>query len=405
MLEVRKKRAFEAGFILYGLVVFLLAFISNTSIVLWFFATLPILLGIITLVLLIESDFINMSIVTIIPIVFSIFFYFIWKSNAFVMISKMDGPVIAIIDLFALYIIYVIIFFIWGNKNLKKKVIVHKIKGKQTQQPQQQVQQAVQVQDDSHYKNAINGFAKQLELTNNEKEYYKNIAQKYYDYFERSKAGKDRFHELSANYAEQIRKYISGLVDQIKDIGDEARKDKVNPAEFKKKKQYYTQRINELNKRLHEAEQALLITHENFTINLRSIEDKCKAINFVIGRVYSDKHGANKKIREMLNINRVLYNAFSEITSDFDVGHVVHLMLVLKLLKKKLALYHIEENKLFTLRKNPKLPLKRNPEGKDIILDVLVNNDKDPIKEYHAEASEICNKMVEYLEDNYELKG
>ena len=36
--------------------------------------------------------------------------------------------------------------------------------------------------------------------------------------------------------------------------------------------------------------------------------------------------------------------------------------------------------------------IKRNPEGKDKIIDVLVKNDKDPVEIYYDSALEFCNK-------------
>ena len=36
----------------------------------------------------------------------------------------------------------------------------------------------------------------------------------------------------------------------------------------------------------------------------------------------------------------------------------------------------------------------------DTVLDVLANNDKDPVREYHAEAKEICEKLIVYLNSN-----
>jgi hypothetical protein len=45
--------------------------------------------------------------------------------------------------------------------------------------------------------------------------------------------------------------------------------------------------------------------------------------------------------------------------------------------------------------KRPKIPSIRR--RYDTVLDVLANNDKDPVKEYVAEAHEICDKLLKYL--------
>jgi thiol:disulfide interchange protein len=82
LLEIRKKRAFEAGFILYGLVWFLLSFVTNSNLAIMFLATLPILIGLIILIILIESDFINMTAISLTPIIISAVFYTLWKSGS-----------------------------------------------------------------------------------------------------------------------------------------------------------------------------------------------------------------------------------------------------------------------------------------------------------------------------------
>jgi hypothetical protein len=419
LLEIRKKRAFEAGFILYGLIWFLISFITNTSLVIMFFATLPILLGMIILVMLIESDFINMTAISFTPLLLGTFYFLIWNSSKFSIISRTDGPVISVLNIITTYIIYVIVFFIWGNEKRKKEKIIIEHKSPKTEnQEDKQIDsthyneliksyQDIKTLDDQekeHYKMIINNYSKQLELSTQEKEYYKDIADNFHELVENNEFNKEKYKQLSSNYANNIRKYISGLVNEIKRISIDAKTQVISPLEYEKNKQFYEDKIKKLNNRIAEAELSLKVTHENFTVNLRSIEDKCKAINFVIGRVYSDKHGGNKKIRSLLNINRILYNTFSKITSDFDTSQIVHLMLVLKLLQKKLSLYHLHEKDLFQLKKNPKISLKRNTKGQDIILDVLSLNDDDPIKEYHSEASEICLNMINYLEENYRVE-
>ena len=64
---------------------------------------------------------------------------------------------------------------------------------------------------------------------------------------------------------------------------------------------------------------SLPIASKPMSVTIRGIEDKCKAINFVIGRVYSAKRGGSKEIREMIGIPKELYNEFSELVQDDDV--------------------------------------------------------------------------------------
>ena len=144
-----------------------------------------------------------------------------------------------------------------------------------------------------------------------------------------------------------------------------------------------------------QAAKDLVVSKENFNVTLRGIEDKCKAINFVIGRVYSDKRGASADIRDKLKINPEWYNAFSEITSDFKDEEKHKLKTVLKnILDKLLQLEDPEEN---VIKVNiGQLPIYRRLGDK--IIDVLARNDKDPIIDYHKEALEICEKTLKYLE-------
>ncbi|HEY9701089.1 MAG TPA: hypothetical protein V6C58_01490, partial [Allocoleopsis sp.] len=148
---------------------------------------------------------------------------------------------------------------------------------------------------------------------------------------------------------------------------------------------------------LHEAHKKLKITRENFSVNLRSIEDKCKAINFVIGRVYSDKKGANATIREQLRIDTEWYNAFSELSTNYVESDAGKLMHILDKIYKKLILLEQEESDLLKIGK-AKLPVIR--QEKDTVLDILARNDKDPIKYFHSEAKEICTKLIGFLKEN-----
>ncbi|GIU69454.1 MAG: hypothetical protein KatS3mg002_0690 [Candidatus Woesearchaeota archaeon] len=141
----------------------------------------------------------------------------------------------------------------------------------------------------------------------------------------------------------------------------------------------------------------LVVSKENLNVTLRGIEDKCKAINFVIGRVYSDKRGASQEIRDKLKIDSEWYNTFSEIKSDIDSEAINNSKIrevLNKILDKLLQLEQKESNVIEI--KIGTLPIYRKND--DRIIDVLARNDKDPIMEYHAEAKEICEKTLKYLD-------
>jgi len=139
----------------------------------------------------------------------------------------------------------------------------------------------------------------------------------------------------------------------------------------------------------------LVVSKENFNVTLRGIEDKCKAINFVIGRVYSDKRGASPEVRDTLKINPEWYNTFSEITADFKDEEKHKLQGVLHNVMDRLLKLEQKENEVVKLNIGT-LPVFRKLG--DSVLEVLARNDKDPLTEYHKEAKEICIKTLKYLE-------
>lgn len=139
---------------------------------------------------------------------------------------------------------------------------------------------------------------------------------------------------------------------------------------------------------------ALEINEHNFSTSLRTIEDKCKAINSVIGRVYSDKKGGSKETRDKLSIPREWYNMFSDILSRPKEGDEKHILRIVIDVQHRLKLYDQPEYFAIKLKK-PKIPLARKKH--DTVLDVMATNDSDPVREYVAEAKEICEKILHYL--------
>jgi hypothetical protein len=144
-----------------------------------------------------------------------------------------------------------------------------------------------------------------------------------------------------------------------------------------------------------QAAKELVVSKENFNVTLRGIEDKCKAMNFVIGRVYSDKRGASPEVRDKLKIDPEWYNAFSEITADFKDEEKHKLQGVLHNIMDGLLQLEKKESDIVKLKIGT-LPVFRKLG--DSVLEVLARNDKDPVTEYHKEAKEICEKTLKYLE-------
>ena len=160
-----------------------------------------------------------------------------------------------------------------------------------------------------------------------------------------------------------------------------------------------TDKIKDLKQKLKDFETRLKVTKENFSFNLRSIEDKCKSINFVIGRVYGKKHGGTETLRESIKISSDWYNAFSELTQDFKKEDSARIFIILDNIHQKLKLLELKEKEVFSNLAISKLDLNREQDGQDRILDVLATNDKDPIYDYHQESLEICQRLMDYLKD------
>lgn len=141
----------------------------------------------------------------------------------------------------------------------------------------------------------------------------------------------------------------------------------------------------------------LSIEEKPMSVTIRGIEDKCKAINFVIGRVYSAKRGGSKEIREKIGIPKELYNSFSELVHDDEIVNPKELLSVVSKIAQRLLQLEEKETDLFDLGE-AKIEMERSLNGNDSVLAVLSRNDKDPVEEYHSEALEVCKQVIDYLE-------
>ncbi len=161
--------------------------------------------------------------------------------------------------------------------------------------------------------------------------------------------------------------------------------------------------IKALKQTITDLQKTLTITEKNFRATLRTIEDKCKAINFVIGRVYGNRRGGAPSLRAKLRIPRDLYNAFSTMTADFKADDAKALLAVLDQLAAHLARLEQPERALLEAEDFRAGSAPREPSDRRI-LDVLAQ-DEDPVADYHAEAKEICLKLSEYLKTRAGLRG
>jgi len=133
------------------------------------------------------------------------------------------------------------------------------------------------------------------------------------------------------------------------------------------------------------------LTNDNLEEYIQSIEDKAKALNFVIGRVYSNRNGGSKQIRNRLKIKSEWYNEFSTL----DFANKERAGILIKNILNRLNQLFSKEKDIIEIAnlKN----LKRNPDGEDVLIDILIRNDKDPTRTYFESAMDFCLKIKEFL--------
>lgn len=333
--------ALIVALVLYIGTVLSLSLLTETSIFVVFVATMPILLYLIAFFYLVKIDP-HMGLLWVLPLVFPIIFLLIWYSKTLYVLNMTDGPTVAVINILISYAINIFILLImgFGRREPREKRVAH-----QTSHVVHHVHSGA-VPEHNELRKELDDARMLLHDT---------------------KSRLDEAHtKLAATKAE---------LDETKNVLQE-------------------------NKNIINEAKNIIINKENFTVNLRGIEDKCKAINFVIGRVYSDKKGASPKIRAGLRIDSELYNSFSEITSDFKDEQATKLFNLLKKIHDRLGRLEMREKDLLTIG-DAKLPVARTADGSDRVIDVLINNDKDPVADYHADAKEVCEKVMAYLTEQY----
>ena len=132
---------------------------------------------------------------------------------------------------------------------------------------------------------------------------------------------------------------------------------------------------------------------------ISSIEDKSKALNFVIGRVYNKYHGGSKELREIISIKPDWYNEFSESMQNEEKPDKKRMLQILSNFENKLDLLEKTEKEVLGDKHVLNLKnLERNKYGTEQILNVLIKNDKDPVESYYKGAKEFCAKLKEELQ-------
>ena len=133
---------------------------------------------------------------------------------------------------------------------------------------------------------------------------------------------------------------------------------------------------------------------------IHSIEDKSKALNFAIGRVYNKYHGGTTELRDKLRIPAEWYNEFSLIGVGTDKIDFEKLNDIITKFELQLKNFEKTEYEVFKDKANSLKNLIRDVKGTDIVIDVLDHNDKDPVSSYYKGAVEFCTKIKEEIKNN-----
>ena len=157
------------------------------------------------------------------------------------------------------------------------------------------------------------------------------------------------------------------------------------------------------------APQRKVVVVEKPEINIQeyiaSIEEKSKALNFVIGRTYNKYHGGSLELRKSINLKPEWYNELSEALQNEDKADKLRLFMIIENIEKHLANLKKKENVVFSKKQLESLKnLDRDPDGEDAILDVLMKNDADPVELYYKGMEEFCETIRKELEEKTEEK-
>lgn len=136
---------------------------------------------------------------------------------------------------------------------------------------------------------------------------------------------------------------------------------------------------------------------EDLSRFIASIEDKGKALNFVIGRVYNAYHGGSKELRQRVNMKQEWYDQFSQIPDDPSRINFLELSALISTIESRLRLLERSEAEIFGEDHHRFKHLVRDDQGKDRVIDVLDKNDKDPVKSYVEGALQFCGKVKDFI--------
>lgn len=141
----------------------------------------------------------------------------------------------------------------------------------------------------------------------------------------------------------------------------------------------------------------LVAEQQEFPEIIRSVEDRCKALNFSIGRVYSVHNGATAGMRTKIKIPSDWYNELSSALESPEENQNI-ILGALEKIKRRLELLDESEKKVFSDAEVSRLKkLERQNDGSSRVIEVLSINDGDPVEQFVVSALEHVTLAIERL--------
>jgi len=121
---------------------------------------------------------------------------------------------------------------------------------------------------------------------------------------------------------------------------------------------------------------------KNIEHHFHAIEDKLKAINFVIGRVYRSSNNGTTSMRDDIRIPAELYNEFDKAVKEETKEQMLS---IIDKIGHRLMNLQKTEKEVFGERLHLR-NLVRDEHGNSRVIDVLSHNDNDPVMSYYNDA-------------------
>jgi len=368
----------------YLFAVYLLARATDESILLVMLGLSPALINLVVLQLYDPNKEENHLIAFLTPLILTAIFLIVWKFAISDAVTRMEGPVVAFINVVIGYFM-TLIFIKIEKKNADEEEDI--------EMPVRviPVQEAPAREDTDELKAKIREYAHALKSSAATKEaetqYLRGTLADYQARLDHDDKELEKLKRELNNYTVTL-----DMTSKNSEISEQRiRTLKELISRYEKKAKNDGREINRLREMISDYSHALQTSRKEIHTHLRSIEDKCKAINFVIGRVYSDKKGGSADVREKLQIPRELYNNFTELLNAKTDAQNVKLNKTLSKILIKLEQLEMTEADILPLKKG-RIEIMRDAE--DTVLDVLAKNDKDPIFDYHSEAKAVCQNLL-----------